>query len=335
MNELEEKPADDGGASKFGSRLMIGVVFGLVVYIAYVLWADVGKIKEALTGFPWELLLVACGLSFTNYAIRFLRWQRYLKLLDIRVTAGTSFNIYLAGLALTVTPGKMGETFKSWLLKRIDGTPIAKSAPIIVAERFTDLLGFLILIAISGIATQPDYAWVFWATLALCAALLVLAASRKVERLLIVILEKLPAVNRFAPKLEGAFESTRILLAPRELFFPTVISAAGWSLECLGFWLIANALTDTDISFLTTTYAYALSAVAGAVLIIFPGGLGVTEASMGALLTRAYQTGEVSLEVASAKAASATILIRACTLWFAVGVGLIATYIFNRNRRAI
>lgn len=333
MNEIEQTATDDG-ASKFGSKLMLGVVFGLVVYIAYVLWADVGKIKEALIGFPWALLIVACALSFTNYAIRFARWQRYLKLLDIRVPAGTSFNIYLAGLALTVTPGKMGETFKSWLLKRIDGTSIRKSAPIIVAERFTDLLGFLILIAISGIATEPKYAWVFWATLGLCGALLVLAASRKVEQLLIVILGKLPVLNRLAPRLEGAFESTRILLAPRELLFPTVISALGWSLECLGFWLIASALTTSEISFLTTTYAYALSAVAGAVLIIFPGGLGVTEASMGALLTRAYRTGGVSLELASAKAASATILIRACTLWFAVGVGLIATAIFNRKHKA-
>lgn len=329
----EEPQEQEVEPSKLGARLFAGIGFGLVVYVAYILFADVGKMREALQGFPWTLVGIACLLSFCNYAIRFFRWQRYLKLLDIQVTAGTSFLIYLSGLALTVTPGKMGETFKSWLLKRVDGTPIRKSAPIVVAERFTDLLGFLILIAIGGIATEPEYAWVFWATLGLCALLLVMAASRTVEGLLVKILSRLPFVHRLAPRVEAAFESTRILLAPRELFMPTLVSAIGWSFECIGFWLIASALVSGGLPFLYTTYAYALSAVAGAVLIIFPGGLGVTEASLGVMLGRAYRAAGIGAELARSKAATATILIRLCTLWFAVLVGLLATLAFNRSRR--
>ncbi len=55
---------------------------------------------------------------------------------------------------------------------------------------------------------------------------------------------------------------------------------------------------------------------------------------MGTLMERAYRSGGVSAELARSKAASATILIRACTLWFAVGVGVIATYLFNRNQKS-
>ena len=57
---------------------------------------------------------------------------------------------------MSITPGKMGEVFKSWLLKKRTGTPIHASAPIVVAERFTDLLGYLILVAIGGIRTLPE-----------------------------------------------------------------------------------------------------------------------------------------------------------------------------------
>lgn len=315
---------------KLGRKLFAGVLFGAACYLAYVLWADVGRMREALADFPWSLLAIACGLSFTNYVVRFARWQRYLSRLDIRLDLRTSFTIYLAGLALTVTPGKMGETFKSWLIRRVDGTPIAKSAPIVIAERFTDLLGFLILIAVGGLATEPEYAWIFWATLALCAAMLIAAGSARFERMLVRVLERLPLLDRLAPAVEAAFESTRKLLAPRELVMPTLVSALGWGLECTAFWLIADALTE-GVPFLYATYTFALAAVAGAVLIVFPGGLGVTEASMGALLERAYVALGVTAEAARSQAASATILIRLCTLWFAVAVGWLALAAFTRR----
>jgi uncharacterized protein (TIRG00374 family) len=314
-----------------GKRLFLGVVFGMLVYALLILWGDAAGMKRALGEIPWTLLPAACGLSFLNYLIRFVRWERYRTLLGIRLSRGDSFLIFLSGLALTVSPGKMGETFKSWLIKRVDGTPVHKSAPIVVAERFTDLLGVLILVAIGGIVSEPEYQWIFWATLALCVVLLFLVGSQRVALATVRLVERLPVVSKLSSRVEGAFESTRVLLAPRELFFPTLISTLGWACECTAFWLLARELTPDELPFLFATFTFALSAVAGAVLIIFPGGLGVTEASMSALLTREYVAAGLTREIARSNALSATILIRLCTLWFAVGVGLLATSIFLRR----
>jgi len=316
---------------KLGRRLFLGVVFGMLVYAGLILWGDAAGMRRALAEIPWMLLPAACGLSLLNYLIRFVRWERYRVLLGIRLGRRDSFLIFLSGLALTVTPGKMGETFKSWLIKRVEGTPVHKSAPIVVAERFTDLCGFLILVAVGGIVSEPEYQWIFWATLALCVVLLALAGSRRVARAFVRLFERLPALRRLASRVEGAFESTRVLLAPRELFLPTLISTAGWTCECTAFWLLARQLSPDGLPFLFAVFTFALSAVAGAVLIIFPGGLGVTEASMGALLQREYVAAGLAREVARSNALSATILIRLCTLWFAVGVGLLATWIFVRK----
>ena len=63
------------------------------------------------------------------------------------------------------------------------------------------------------------------------------------------------------------------------------------------------------------TFIYAAMTVAGA-LSFLPGGLGVTEAGMLALLTT-FGTG-----IARGTAAAATFVTRACTLWFAVGIGV-------------
>jgi uncharacterized membrane protein YbhN (UPF0104 family) len=74
-------------------------------------------------------------------------------------------------------------------------------------------------------------------------------------------------------------------------------------------------------SFLFATYTFALSAILGAILIIFPGGLGPTEATMGSLLTGSFVAAGLTTKVAATKALSATFIIRFCTLWFAVGLG--------------
>jgi uncharacterized protein (TIRG00374 family) len=316
---------------KLGRRLLVSVVLGMAVYVGMAVWADVRGVGAALARLPLWVLPSACALSFGNYCLRFLKWQRYLRLLGIELDRRTSWTIYLAGISMSVTPGKLGEVFKSWLVRRVTGTPIATSAPIIVAERFTDLLAYLILVALGGIASYPGYQWVFWATLGLCVLGLFLAGSKGFSQLTAGLFARLPYVWRLAPRIRASFASTRILLAPREIVMPTLVSVAGWGLECTGFWLVAGALVEGDVPFLTAVFAYSFSAVAGAVLIIFPGGLGVTEGSMGSLLRRSYSSGlGLSLEVARQTAAVAVILTRLCTLWFAVAVGLVATAHFTR-----
>ncbi len=340
MNDPPEgEPRRAAPSSKtLRTRLFIGIFLGLLVYAGMVLWADAGAIGAALADFPFILVPAAMGLSFLNYVVRFARWERYRGLLGIRMGRRTSFLIYLAGLSLTVTPGKMGEAFKSFLIRRVDGTPVHVSAPIVVAERFTDLLALLALVGIGGLATVPENAWIFWSTLGLCGVLLTVFCSERLAGLACDLLERTPLPGQFAPRLaqraRGAFQSARVLLTPRELIVPTIVATFGWSLECFGFWLIANALAGGELPLLFAIYAFALSAVAGAVLILFPGGLGVTEGTLSGLLDARYRLLGVAPEAARAKAASATILIRLCTLWFAVGIGLAALALFSREQAA-
>jgi uncharacterized protein (TIRG00374 family) len=315
-----------------GARVLLGVLLGVLVYAAILFWVDFEDVRNALSDFPLELLLLACALSFANYAIRFWKWERYRKLLSIDLSLGTSFLIYLAGFSMGVTPGKMGEVFKSWMIRRVTGTPIHKSAPIVVAERITDLLGYLILVAVGGIATVPEYQWIFWATLCLCGLGIALAGSTTVSHLVSNAVARTPYFWRYKSKVRGSFESTRVLLSPKEIVLPTLSSVVSWGCECTGFWLIADGLTTARFPFLYAVFAYAFSAIAGAVAIIFPGGLVITEGSLGTLTRRKLEeVGGLTMEVARSKAAGATLLARLCTLWFGVAVGVVATMIFQRR----
>jgi hypothetical protein len=152
---------------KLGRRLLLGLLAGVAVYAGIAIWADGRKVAETLLALPLWVLPAACALSFLNYVIRFAKWQRYCKLLDIQLETGTSFLIYLSGMTLSVTPGKMGEVFKSWLVRQVTAsastTRRRSSSP-----SASPTAGYLILVAIGGLNTAPEYAWVFWSMLAVC-----------------------------------------------------------------------------------------------------------------------------------------------------------------------
>lgn len=321
----------------FGRRVLVGVLFGAFVYVAIVLWRGVDDLLGALRGFdPW-LVPLALLLSFGNYALRFVKWERYRRLLAIDVPVRTSWWIYLSGFAMGVTPGKMGEVLKSWLLRRVAGTPIHASAPIVVAERFTDLLGFLILVAVAGIASRPELQGIFWLLLGICVAALLLASSGRFAWFVGRAVARTPYFWRLTSKVDGSFRSMRVLLSPKEVVGPTLLSTVSWGLECVGFWLLADGVVraggvEAALDFGFAVFAYAFSAVAGAVLFVFPGGLGPTEGLLGKLMTDELRFAMgVAHETARDQAAAAVLLARLCTLWFGVLVGFVALSLFQRR----
>jgi len=322
--------------AKLGRRIAFAVVLGLVVYAAFALWADLDGLGAALAAIPWWAPVAACALSLANYAVRFPRWQRYLVISGSTVRGWASVRIYLAGLALTVSPGKVGEAMRSWLLRDADGTPLATSAPIVLAERFTDLLGFLVLIAFTS--TTGDHTWIAPVTLAVAGVIFALIGSKRFAHAVIGVVARLPVVGPHAAHIEEMLDSSRRLLAPRELPLATLLAAVGWFGECLGCWIIvqsvlpADAAITSELGLAAVTYAFAISAVAGAVVVIAPGGLGVTEGLLTGLLHGGYRAAGFAAAPARATALSVTLVTRLCTLWFAMFVGLAALQLHRRIR---
>ncbi len=317
---------------RIGRKVLLSVALGAAVYLALCLYADLPAVRRALADFPWIVFAGVLALSFLNYSIRFLKWERYRGTLGVSLSPADSFRVYLSGFALSVTPGKMGEVVKSVLLKRETGASISATAPIVVAERFTDLLGYLLLMILGYLghgllgATALDRGWlaVFATALVLLVVLLLLATSERAESVAAAIVRRLPIVGPYAPKIEAAFASSRILLAPRRLLFPTGISVLSWGCECVGFHLVARAFgAQTDLGL--STFAYAFAAIFGAISMV-PGGLGLTDGSLGYLLD--HQMG-----LDRSAAAAATMVIRTGTLWFAVGLGSLSLLLSLRRDR--
>ncbi len=294
----------------WGRRLAIGVALGALVYLAMAVYAGWNDLRAALAVFRWPLFAAALALAFTNYLLRFVRWQMYLHRCAVEVPAPLSCRIFFAGLVMSVTPGKLGEVLKAYLVKVHTGTPMTRTAPVVVAERVTDLLALVLLLFVGSCIVRSG--WLQLAGSAVIALGLVVAlASPRVARTALGLAERVRITRKYVTRLEHAYEGMRFLMRPRLLVEATALGALAWFAECLGFTLVLHGLGIPE-PVARAAFIYAFSTLVGALLLL-PGGLGGTEGTMVAMLAA-----DGALKP---HAVAATFLTRIATLWFAVLVG--------------
>ena len=309
---------------KLGVRVLFGVLFGAVVFAVLAgLWADLDAVLGQVAAFNWLVFAAALALAFGNYMIRFAKWEYYLGLIGVKLGKAESLGVFLSSFLLTVTPGKIGEVIKSVFLSRSRGIPVSVTAPIVLAERLTDLMALMCL-ALIGISTYRYGIEALAVSAALVAVGLLVLSIPRISLGIIAIWEKLPVVGGLAPKFRTAYGSMRTLVAPKPLLWATTISVVAWGLECLAFFVIIDGFRGAKPELLAATFLYAFATILGAISFL-PGGLGVTEGSMAVLLE------ELGLMADQASAVAATCLVRLATLWFAVLIGLLA-FLWYRRR---
>ncbi|NWF78460.1 MAG: flippase-like domain-containing protein [Chloroflexi bacterium] len=309
-------------------KLLVSLLLGLAVVIVMGLVSDASAVRQAFGTFRWALLPAILGLTALNYLLRWLKWEYYLRRLRLGagVTRLDSGLIFTAGLVMSVTPGKLGEVFKSVLLKRVNGTPVSRSAPVVLAERLTDGLAMLLLMAL-GLTLYPPARFAFVVLVVASLAGILVLQYRRLALALIDGTARLPFGMRIAPRLHTIYASTQQLLAWRVLLIATLISTLSWGFECLAFYyvLVGLGMAGTPLLLLQATFIFAASTLFGLVSFL-PGGLGVSEASSVGLLV-------AIIGLSASTATTATIIIRFCTLWFGVLLGVIALAWFGQRYR--
>lgn len=298
-----------------GGKVALMVGAGALLFLALTIFGKAGEVERAFARFDWGYLPGILALSLGNYLVRFVRWQFYLGRLGVRVGRGRSLMVFMGGLTMSVTPAKLGEFLKSYLLWEGERIPVGVTAPVVFAERVTDSAA-IVLLCLSGLGLF-HYQWEIWAAMAGIMVLLaaLVAFRKRVVQWFARRFMRLPQGEGENRAREAMQQAVQEILRPRMVGLGTVIGAVAWSLECLGLYLVIEGFGGAEVSLLAATFVYAFSTFAGAVALI-PGGLGVAEGSIAGLL--------LGMGVARPTAVSATILVRVCTLWFAVGLGAVS-----------
>lgn len=312
-------------AARFQRWLVWALAIGAVVYLIFSIRAGFGQVAVELGRFRLHLVVPIVGLSLFNYALRFLKWHYFLRILGVRARAFESLRIFLAGLAMTITPGKAGELLKPYLLRGSVGAALASTVPALVAERGTDALALVALALIGvgtyfaeGTTTLLSIAGVFIGGIAVL-------SSRRLSLGAIELLGRVPRLGRLRPRLEATYEAFRTCLSFGPLLGTTLLSMVAWGAEGLGLWLIFRGFGVEAADISVSVFLYAFSTIAGAPA---PGGLGMADVAL--------QEGALRLlpGITPAQALGAALLCRITTLWLGVAVGAFALMSLGALRTA-
>jgi uncharacterized protein (TIRG00374 family) len=221
---------------------------------------------------------------------------------------------------MTISPAKAGELLKPYLVTKRTGVPMATTTSALVAERLTDIIAILSLMALSVGSISAGAAGNHTLGLLVIAGLigggLIILSVEGFSLGIIRGIGKVPGVGRIAPKLEELYRGMRSCLAPLPFLLTAVVSFVAWGLECIGYVYVFQAM-DIEASLATATFIYTAGTVVGGILSILPGGVGVAEGSMVGLCMAK------PLSLTQPQALTSALLIRLATLWMGVFIGAV------------
>ena len=300
-------------------KILYSLLFALLVYAALALWSDWRALSQALSDFPWIWLPAVIALTLVNYVGRLLKWQWYLRVVGAQIAPRDSAKIFGVGMLMVMTPGKAGEFLKSYMVKNVSGTPMSVTAPVVLAERMTDGIAMLLL-AGAGLFAFPDRSARLIAALVF-SGFVIAVAIIQVRPLALWFLrqaQRIPIAQKSASSLNALYESSYTIFRPRNLLISLTIGLINWGAEGLAYYVVLRGF-GVEAGFeevLIAIFIFCISTVIGAVFAL-PGGLGGVEGSLVALSVRLLA---LSVTVATA----AALLIRFCTLWLGVGIGVVS-----------
>ena len=317
---------DEGSGGRMESlkrNFTVALALGVGVYLVLAILSGIGDLREALARFDWRLIPASLALVGTSYVLRYVRWSYFLRRIGIRLEPRTGVAIFVAGLSMTISPGKFGEVLKSVLIVNASGDPIAKTTPAVLSERITDGLGMAAwgLLGAFAFGFGPGVPVVF---LGITAIGVLMLRSKRFSIFFAKLLERVPKVRALAPRVADFHGASNHLLSSVSLAVGSVLAFVIWSLEISAVYLIVHGV-GAATPFMKVAFIFAVSSIVGLVSML-PGGIGVTEASLTGMF-------RVTAGLASGPAAAATLITRLVTLWFAASLGILGLAATRRLSR--
>jgi len=257
-------------------------------------------------------------LTTFSYFVRFIKWDYFLKSVDVHLKTRDNLFVFFSGLSMIITPAKMGEIWKGWLIKEINGEKLSKTIPVVIIDRVTDLLA-LIILSLTGIVYYERGSYILFIILIFFVAFFLMVKSRFISEKIIFFMEK--RAGKYSPDVKQMHQTFEQSMTPKNMMITIFLSLLAWFFECLGLYLVIVGFGQ-NISLTISTFIFSFSSLVGAASMI-PGGLGIAEATISGLLQFFGLSSTASVGVA--------LIIRVGTLWYGVILGLIVYLLFKRK----
>jgi uncharacterized membrane protein YbhN (UPF0104 family) len=322
IQEEENAVASESiGRQLLEPRTVVSFGFAVVifVFIFLKLKPDPHKVWDSISKAQLLPLAGAFVVYYTSLFIRGLRWKSMLAKVHIDDAHGYPMPgpfgmfhfIFLSWFANCVVPARLGDAYRSYMLKQKTKASFGTSLGTILAERLIDLVALVIVAFTAGIIVfgtkipgRAEQAFLLGAAVVVLGVIGVFALwlfREHLERLMPTRI-----VHHYQRLHTGIFQ---ILRRP---FSYGALGGMLWLMDGLRLFLVAWAL-DSHLTFPEATTVALMSALVTAIPVT-PAGLGVVEAFMVWILPQVGVPKDPALVVA--------ILDRTVTYWSLIALGI-------------
>lgn len=301
-------------------NIILTLIFAFLVYIVLLFYSDFNSLLDSVEHFSLNNFFLAFLFSILALIVKFYKWHFLLNQAGININFLDSFLIFCSGLIMSITPGKVGEVFKSYLIKKKYDIEISKSIPVIILERLSEIISLFIINFIILIILDEYPAIIFSLAIFLLLLMIFLLNTK-----FTFYLEKIIGKISF---LKFDINKTLTFLPPKKNLVNVrlyLISIFAWIFEFFCFFIILSNFNNS-FQIIKAISFYSLSILFGSVSML-PGGLGSTESSLTYLL---FHNGLIE-----SNAIAVTILIRIFTLWLSVIIGFFSIYFYLNKGKTV
>jgi uncharacterized protein (TIRG00374 family) len=302
-----------------GKKIPLIVISIVLFYAIFSFYSDFNKVSEHLRNIEIIYLAPIFGILSISVIIRSLIQRLLLINIGIKLSVKENLKIFLSGLSMLITPGGSGVLIKSYLMHQKYGHNIVKTMPLVFVERFYDVVGIILLIAISSLFVYSiEAVMIIMPSTAIVFVLIYLLKTRKSLKFVIRSLKKIKFFDKILSDDQEFYDSLNSLFQTKTILTILALVTSLTFFESLMFYFGFLSF-GIDLGFFTSIQTFYASVLFGSFFLI-PGGIGATEGLFVTLLTQK----NIELSLAS----SLIIFLRLSTIWFLTAVGF---FVILRN----
>lgn len=308
-------------ASRIFKNSFVITIIAMFLYMALAFSVDIQKFSASILEFNYLTIPVILLPMTVHIFLLGFRFHRLILQLNVNSSIKESLLIYLAGLSFGITPGGVGQMIKSHYIKKKFGTPISKTAPVVLIEKWTELNSVILILLIFSLFVFIPEAEII-AIIGIIISLLFLGIMKNslIFEFFKKAFRRIKPLQKYYEIIENSQNTFKILMKPKIIVEGLILTIPAKMLEAIAVYWAFQELGLT-LDFITSTQIFFSSLVSGIISFI-PGGFIVTEGTMIALLTK--YVGNLTV------AAAAVIFVRLITIWYATFLGFVTTKFVNK-----
>ncbi len=329
IETIKTRPGYSKAVARARKAVILILALNAIVFAALTIIAiaseGAGNFIQTLETIDWWYFLAALGLIFFSYLMRYPKWSLYLKRLGVRIPTGKNLAIYLSMYSMDMTPGRWGRAIVSYTINRLAKVKFARTFPAVVADIFTDFLGFAFVTDMAAIIVGKFILLSFLLTFLLTVPFFFVYIQRPfnyVRRRFVNIRMRF----NFAKKLDVIFETATLYfkhnkkLGRSAFIYSMLLTVPSMVLNgmALYFTMLAFGVPVVPADIPVILFIFSSSIVVGIITGI-PAAVGITDAALVGWL-QFFFPDTVSLGLAS----TITIFFRIASIWFVQLFGFVA-----------